>query len=74
MNTSGGLASKGHPVGATGLAQIAEMVWQLRGEAGPRQVAGRNPRLGPRVALTHNGGGTIEGDAAGMCVHILKRI
>ena len=74
VNTSGGLASKGHPVGATGLAQIAEMVWQLRGQAGPRQVAGRNPKLGPRVALTHNGGGTIEGDAAGMCVHILKRL
>jgi acetyl-CoA acetyltransferase len=74
VNTSGGLASKGHPVGATGLAQIAEMVWQLRGEAGPRQVPGRNPNRGPVLALTHNGGGTIEGDAAAMCVHILKRI
>jgi acetyl-CoA acetyltransferase len=73
VNTSGGLASKGHPVGATGLAQIAEVVWQLRGTAGPRQIPGRH-RLGPRLGLTHNGGGTLEGDAAAMCVHILKRI
>ena len=74
VNTSGGLASKGHPVGATGLAQIAEVVWQLRGEAGPRQVEGRNKRRGPVLGLTHNGGGTLEGDAAGMAVHILKRL
>ena len=73
VNTSGGLASKGHPVGATGLAQIAEVVWQLRGEAGERQVPGRNKRLGPVLGLTHNGGGTMEGDAATMAVHILKR-
>ena len=38
VNPSGGLAGKGHPVGATGLAQVAEIVWQLRGEAGQRQV------------------------------------
>jgi acetyl-CoA acetyltransferase len=74
VNTSGGLASKGHPVGATGLAQIAEVVWQLRGAAGPRQVAGRNRRTGPVWGLTHNGGGVLENDAAAMCVHILKRI
>lgn len=74
VNTSGGLASKGHPVGATGLAQIAEIVWQLRKEAGPRQVEGRNKRRGPVLGLTHNGGGTLEGDAASMAVHILKRI
>ena len=74
VNTSGGLASKGHPVGATGLAQIAEVVWQLRWEAGPRQVVGRNKRRGPVLGLTHNGGGTLEGDAAAMCVHILKRL
>jgi acetyl-CoA acetyltransferase len=74
VNTSGGLASKGHPVGATGLAQIAEVVWQLRGKAGPRQVAGRNKRRGPVLGLTHNGGGTLENDAAAMAVHILKRI
>jgi len=74
VNTSGGLASKGHPVGATGLAQIAELTWQLRGEAGPRQITGRNRRRGPVLGLAHNGGGTLEGDAAAMCVHILKRI
>lgn len=74
VNTSGGLASKGHPVGATGLAQIAEVVWQLRGEARPRQITGRNRRRGPVLGLTHNGGGTLESDAAAMCVHILKRL
>ncbi|MET9438241.1 lipid-transfer protein [Streptomyces sp. NPDC006551] len=48
VNPSGGLISKGHPLGATGLAQAAELVWQLRGEAGPRQVPGA------RVGLAHN--------------------
>ncbi|MER5666765.1 lipid-transfer protein [Streptomyces mirabilis] len=48
VNPSGGLISKGHPLGATGIAQVAELVWQLRGEAGPRQV----PLA--RVGLAHN--------------------
>ncbi|QIB46069.1 lipid-transfer protein [Streptomyces aureoverticillatus] len=48
VNPSGGLISKGHPLGATGLAQAAELTWQLRGEAGPRQVPGA------RVGLAHN--------------------
>ncbi|MFF2923633.1 lipid-transfer protein [Streptomyces celluloflavus] len=48
VNPSGGLISKGHPLGATGLAQAAELVWQLRGTAGERQVAGA------RVGLAHN--------------------
>ncbi|MER7685263.1 lipid-transfer protein [Streptomyces sp. NPDC097610] len=48
VNPSGGLISKGHPLGATGIAQVAELVWQLRGEAGPRQVPGA------RVGLAHN--------------------
>jgi sterol carrier protein 2 len=48
VNPSGGLISKGHPIGATGLAQCAELAWQLRGEAGARQVPGA------RVALQHN--------------------
>ncbi|MFE4259893.1 beta-ketoacyl synthase N-terminal-like domain-containing protein [Streptomyces sp. NPDC056883] len=48
VNPSGGLISKGHPLGATGLAQAAELVWQLRGAAGPRQVPGA------RVGLAHN--------------------
>ena len=47
-NPSGGLLSKGHPLGATGLAQCTELVWQLRGDAGPRQVEGA------RNALQHN--------------------
>ncbi|MEU5476010.1 lipid-transfer protein [Streptomyces mirabilis] len=48
VNPSGGLISKGHPLGATGIAQVAELVWQLRGEAGPRQVPGA------RIGLAHN--------------------
>jgi acetyl-CoA acetyltransferase len=48
VNPSGGLLSKGHPLGATGLAQCAELVWQLRGQADKRQVAGA------RTALQHN--------------------
>jgi acetyl-CoA acetyltransferase len=67
MNPSGGLSSRGHPVGATGLAQTAELVWQLRGEAGPRQVDR------PRVALAQNSGGWLEGESAAANVHILQR-
>merc|ERR1712000_660076 len=48
VNPSGGLISKGHPLGATGLAQCSELVWQLRGEAGKRQV------VGAKKALQHN--------------------
>jgi acetyl-CoA acyltransferase len=66
VNTSGGLLSKGHPIGATGLAQICEATWQLRGAAGPRQVEGA------RVALTQNGGGWLVDDSAAMSVHILS--
>lgn len=51
INPSGGLESKGHPIGATGLGQIHELVMQLRHAAGPRQVAGA------RIALAENGGG-----------------
>ena len=47
-NPSGGLLSKGHPLGATGLAQCAELVWQLRGQADKRQVPGA------KIALQHN--------------------
>jgi len=66
-NTSGGLVSKGHPIGATGLAQIHEVVQQLRGHAGKRQVNGA------KVGMTHNGGGILGTDAAAMALHILKR-
>ena len=48
INPSGGLISKGHPLGATGLAQCSELTWQLRGDAGKRQVAGA------KIALQHN--------------------
>jgi acetyl-CoA acetyltransferase len=65
VNTSGGLLRKGHPVGATGIAQIVELTEQLQGRSGPRQVEGA------KVALAHNGGGTIGTDAAAMCVTIL---
>lgn len=67
FNPSGGLTARGHPVGATGLAQIAEAVWQLRGEAGARQIAN------PRVALTQNSGGWLEGDSAAGVAHIFAR-
>src|SRR5207253_3940082 len=67
VNPSGGLCSRGHPVGATGLAQIAELTWQLRGEAGERQ-AGE-----PRLALAQNSGGWLEGESAACNVHILER-
>ncbi|MBU1670128.1 MAG: thiolase family protein [Actinobacteria bacterium] len=65
-NTSGGLESKGHPVGATGLGQITEVVWQLRGRCGARQVEGA------RVGMVHNGGGAIEPEEAAMCITILQ--
>ena len=66
VNPSGGLLAKGHPVGATGTAQIAEIFWQLRGEAGKRQVEGA------KVGLTENGGGMVRGEAAALAVHILS--
>jgi acetyl-CoA acetyltransferase len=67
VNTSGGLLRKGHPVGATGVSQILELTTQLRGRAGKRQVEGA------RVALAHNGGGTIRGEVAAMNINILMR-
>jgi acetyl-CoA C-acetyltransferase len=63
INTSGGLKSKGHPVGASGAAQAVEIWKQLRGEAGPRQVPG------VELGLTHNVGGT----GATCAVHIYRR-
>jgi acetyl-CoA acetyltransferase len=67
VNTSGGLLRKGHPVGATGVAQILELTHQLQGRAGQRQVEGA------KVALAHNGGGTIRGEVAAMNINILMR-
>jgi acetyl-CoA acetyltransferase len=66
-NTSGGLACKGHPIGATGCGQIHEVVKQLRDEAGKRQVQGA------KIGMTHNGGGILGTDAAAMALHMFKR-
>jgi acetyl-CoA acyltransferase len=65
VNVSGGLLSKGHPIGATGAIQIHELVVQLRGEAGQRQVEGA------RIAIAGNGGGMYEGEEAAMAATIL---
>ena len=63
INPSGGLKARGHPLGATGIAQAAEIVWQLRGDADKRQVDGAE------IGMTHNVGGT-----GGTCaVHIFGR-
>lgn len=68
VNPSGGLLSKGHPIGATGLAQIVEIVRQLRGQCGDRQVDGA------RVGLTHCTGGGISGFDHGVCsIHLFAR-
>lgn len=68
VNPSGGLLAKGHPLGATGVAQMVEVVWQLRGQAGKRQI--QNARIG----LTHCLGGVIDGLDLGACtIHILKK-
>jgi acetyl-CoA acetyltransferase len=68
LNVSGGLESRGHPIGASGLGQIHELVTQLRHEAGPRQV--ENCRL----AMAENGGGNLAYEEAAMGIHILERI
>jgi acetyl-CoA acyltransferase len=67
INPSGGLESKGHPIGATGLGQIHELVTQLRGEAGKRQVEGA------RLAIAENGGGFYRCEEALAVVTILGR-
>jgi benzoylsuccinyl-CoA thiolase BbsB subunit len=68
INPSGGLLAKGHPMGAPGIAQIVEIVWQMRGQAGKRQV--KNTKVG----LTHCVGGATPGIGQGACsVHILKK-
>lgn len=67
VNPSGGLLSRGHPVAATGVMQIAEIVWQLRGEAGERQV----PKA--RIGLAHTLGGEVATLESGtVAIHILK--
>jgi acetyl-CoA acetyltransferase len=64
VNPSGGLISKGHPVGATGVSQAYEIWLHLRGEAGERQAPGA------RAGMTHNGGGMVRGEAAATTVHV----
>ena len=65
VNPSGGLLSRGHPVGATGCAQLVELTDQLRGRCGPRQVEGAE------IALAENGGGWLGGDPAAVTITIL---
>ena len=68
VNASGGLLSKGHPISASGVAQVAEIVWQLRGQAGNRQVANA------KVGLAHVLGGEVTGlESGAVSIHILKR-
>jgi benzoylsuccinyl-CoA thiolase BbsB subunit len=68
VNPSGGLLSRGHPVGATGVAQVVEALWQLRGQGGARQVDDA------RHAMTHVTGGGLAGFDHGACtVHIFER-
>lgn len=64
VNTSGGLKGCGHPVGATGVKQAVEVTWQLRGDAGERQVKGAE------IGMTHN----VGGSGATAVVHIMKRV
>ncbi len=68
INTSGGLECRGHPIGASGLAQIYELGIQLRGDAGKRQVEGA------RIGLAENGGGNIGVEEAAMCIHLLEKV
>jgi acetyl-CoA acetyltransferase len=63
VNPSGGLVGRGHPLGATGLAQVVELADQFRGRAGDRQVSG------PRLGVTVNTGGIIYGDAGFVAIH-----
>jgi acetyl-CoA acetyltransferase len=67
VNPSGGLLAKGHPIGASGIAQVVELFWQLTGTAGSRQVAD------PQYALSHVTGGGISGMDHGACsIHIFE--
>jgi acetyl-CoA acyltransferase len=68
VNVSGGLISRGHPLAATGIAQIYELTTQLRGEAGKRQVEGA------RIGMSENGGGQLFFEEACMGMHILEKV
>jgi acetyl-CoA acetyltransferase len=66
INPSGGLTARGHPIGASGLAQLHELVVQLQGRCGERQVKNA------RIAMAENGGGALGTEEAAMCMHILE--
>jgi len=67
VNPSGGLLARGHALGATGLAQVVELAWQLEGRCGARQVESA------RVALAENAGGWVGWDVGARVVHLLVR-
>src|SRR5215831_6501611 len=67
VNPSGGLIARGHPLGATGIAQVVELTWQLEGRCGARQVESA------RTALAHNVGGWVGADIGAGAIHILVR-
>jgi acetyl-CoA acetyltransferase len=67
VNPSGGLLARGHPIGATGAAQVVELTWQLEGRCGKRQVPDA------RVAMAQNAGGWVGTDAAACAIHVLQR-
>lgn len=67
INPSGGLLARGHPIGATGVAQVVEVVWQLRGEAEQRQIKDAE------VGLTQNAGGVLGDDVAVAAVTLIRR-
>ena len=66
LTSAEGLESRGHPIGASGLAQIHELVTQLRGNAGKRQIEGA------KIGMAENGGGALGQEEAAMCIHILE--
>lgn len=66
VNPSGGMLARGHPMGATGTAQVVELAWQLQGRCGPRQVPGA------RLGLAQNMGGWVGCDAAACAIHVLQ--
>lgn len=68
INTSGGLIARGHPVGATGAAQLYELTQQIRGRCGARQVKGA------RIGLAENAGGAVRADPAAIAIHILTAV
>jgi acetyl-CoA acetyltransferase len=68
VNPSGGLMSRGHPIGASGLAQVHELALHLRHEAGKRQVANA------RIAMAENGGGFLGMGEAAMAIHVLEKM